>query len=184
MGSFIDGHKNAAGGTVPFLKITNDIAIAVDQLGTRKGYRRLSRAVAHGCQRFPRCEEKLGEERRRAHDLFPALWINDMFMKRVVEDGIWTMFDPFDVKELSELYGDAFEKRYLELEQDASIPKEHTKAKDLWKKILTSYFETGSPSSCALKTVQTVLTRMITTELSAAQTCAQRFSKIRSRIII
>ncbi len=48
-----------------------------------------------------------GEERRRAHDLFPALWINDMFMKRVVEDGIWTMFDPFDVKDLSELYGDA-----------------------------------------------------------------------------
>ncbi len=149
MGSFIDGHKNAAGGTVPFLKITNDIAIAVDQLGTRKGAIAVYLEPWHmDVKDFLDVKKNSGEERRRAHDLFPALWINDMFMKRVVEDGIWTMFDPFDVKELSELFGDAFEKRYLELEQDASIPKEHTKAKDLWKKILTSYFETGSPFLC------------------------------------
>lgn len=149
MGSFIDGHKNAAGGTVPFLKITNDIAIAVDQLGTRKGAIAVYLEPWHmDVKDFLDVKKNSGEERRRAHDLFPALWINDMFMKRVVEDGIWTMFDPFDVKELSELYGDAFEKRYLELEQDPSITKEHTKAKDLWKKILTSYFETGSPFLC------------------------------------
>ncbi len=89
-----------------------------------------------------------GEERRRAHDLFPALWLNDIFMERVQEDGIWTLFDPYDVRELATLYGDEFNKRYIELENDENIIKEKIKAKDLWKKILTSYFETGSPFLC------------------------------------
>ncbi len=149
MGSFIDNHKNAAGGTVPFLKITNDIAIAVDQLGTRKGAIAVYLEPWHmDINDFLDLKKNSGEERRRAHDLFPALWINDIFMKRVAEDGIWTMFDPFEAKELSNLHGEAFEKRYIELEQDASITKDHTKAKDLWRKILTSYFESGSPFLC------------------------------------
>lgn len=149
MGSFIDGHKNAAGGTVPFLKITNDIAVAVDQLGTRKGAIAVYLEPWHmDIIDFLDIKKNSGEERRRAHDLFPALWINDLFMKRVQEDGIWTTFDPLECKELTELHGPAFEKRYLELEQDESILKERLKAKDLWKKILTSYFETGSPFLC------------------------------------
>jgi len=89
-----------------------------------------------------------GEERRRAHDLFPAMWLNDLFMQRVEEDAIWTLFDPYDVKELATLYGEDFNKRYKELEEDESIIKEKIKAKNLWKKILTSYFETGSPFLC------------------------------------
>ncbi|MEA1918267.1 MAG: ribonucleoside-diphosphate reductase subunit alpha [Campylobacterota bacterium] len=149
MGSAIDGHKNAAGGTVPFLKITNDIAIAVDQLGTRKGAIAVYLEPWHiDVNDFLDLKKNSGEERRRAHDLFPAMWLNDIFMKRVLEDGIWTLFDPYDVKELTELHGEAFEKRYLELEKDESIVKEHLKAKDLWKKILTSYFESGSPFIC------------------------------------
>lgn len=149
MGSAIDGHKNAAGGTVPFLKITNDIAIAVDQLGTRKGAIAVYLEPWHiDVNDFLDLKKNSGEERRRAHDLFPAMWLNDIFMKRVVEDGIWTLFDPYDVRELTELHGEAFEKRYLELEQDESIIKECIKAKDLWKKILTSYFESGSPFLC------------------------------------
>lgn len=149
MGSYIDGHKNAAGGTVPFLKITNDIAIAVDQLGTRKGAIAVYLEPWHmDIIDFLDLKKNSGEERRRAHDLFPALWINNLFMKRVQEDGIWTTFDPLECKVLSELHGDAFEKRYLELEQDDSILKERLKAKDLWKKILTSYFESGSPFLC------------------------------------
>ena len=149
MGSFIDGHKNAAGGTVPFLKITNDIAIAVDQLGTRKGAIAVYLEPWHiDINDFLDLKKNSGEERRRAHDLFPALWINDLFMKRVQEDGIWTLFDPYDTRELTEMHGEEFEKRYLELEQDESIIKERIKAKDLWKKILTSYFETGSPFLC------------------------------------
>jgi ribonucleoside-diphosphate reductase alpha chain len=149
MGSSIDNHKNAAGGTVPFLKITNDIAIAVDQLGTRKGAIAVYLEPWHmDINDFLDLKKNSGEERRRAHDLFPALWINDVFMKRVAEDGIWTLFDPLDCKELTELHGAEFEKRYLELEQDESIVKEHVKAKNLWKKILTSYFESGSPFLC------------------------------------
>ncbi|MCD4667587.1 MAG: ribonucleoside-diphosphate reductase subunit alpha [Sulfurimonas sp.] len=149
MGSFIDGHKNAAGGTVPFLKITNDIAIAVDQLGTRKGAIAVYMEPWHiDINDFLDLKKNSGEERRRAHDLFPAMWLNDIFMQRVQEDGIWTLFDPYDVRELTELHGEAFTKRYIELEDDESIIKEKLKAKNLWKKILTSYFETGSPFIC------------------------------------
>jgi ribonucleoside-diphosphate reductase alpha chain len=149
MGSSIDGHKNAAGGTVPFLKITNDIAIAVDQLGTRKGAIAVYLEPWHiDIHDFLDLKKNSGEERRRAHDLFPALWINDLYMKRVEQDGIWTLFDPYDCKELTNMFGEEFEKRYLELELDESIIKEKVKAKDLWKKILLSYFESGSPFLC------------------------------------
>lgn len=149
MGSFIDGHKNAAGGTVPFLKITNDIAVAVDQLGTRKGAIAVYLEPWHiDINDFLDLKKNSGEERRRAHDLFPALWLNDLFMQRVEEDGIWTLFDPYDCRELATLYGEEFNKRYKELEANESIVKERLKAKNLWKKILTSYFETGSPFLC------------------------------------
>ncbi|MDD4507243.1 MAG: ribonucleoside-diphosphate reductase subunit alpha, partial [Sulfurospirillaceae bacterium] len=149
MGGMIDGHKNAAGGVIPFLKITNDIAIAVDQLGTRKG------AIAVYLEPWPMdvsdfldLKKNSGEERRRAHDLFPALWINDLFMKRVEENTIWTLFDPAETGDLSLVYGEEFEKRYVAYEQNDKVAKEYVPAKDLWKKILTSYFESGSPFLC------------------------------------
>ncbi len=146
MGSSIDGHKHAAGGIIPFLKMTNDIAIAVDQLGTRKGAIAVYIEPWHiDVKDFLDLKKNSGEERRRAHDLFPALWINDLFMKRVEEDATWTLFDPFETSELVGLYGEAFEKRYEELERDESLIKEVISAKSLWKNILRSYFETGSP---------------------------------------
>jgi len=149
IGSFIDGHKNAAGGTVPFLKITNDVAIAVDQLGTRKGAIAVYLEPWHiDINDFLDLKKNSGEERRRAHDLFPSLWISDLFMQRVQEDAIWTLFDPYQVRELTNLHGEAFEKKYVEYENDESILKETIKAKDLWRKILTSYFESGSPFLC------------------------------------
>ncbi len=86
-----------------------------------------------------------GEERRRAHDLFPALWLNDIFMQRVQEDSTWTLFDPYEVSELTDLYGDEFTQRYLELEQKEGITKDVISAKALWKEVLRSYFETGNP---------------------------------------
>ncbi len=149
LGSSIDGHKNAAGGIVPFLKIANDVAIAVDQLGTRKGAIAVYVEPWHiDILDFLDLKKNSGEERRRAHDLFPALWINDIFMKRVEEDGIWTLFDPLDTPDLPSLYGEEFEKRFLEYESDESIIKERINAKELWKKILLSYFETGNPFLC------------------------------------
>ncbi len=149
LGSSIDGHKNAAGGIVPFLKIANDVAIAVDQLGTRKGAIAVYVEPWHiDVMDFLDLKKNSGEERRRAHDLFPALWINDLFMKRVEENGIWTLFDPLDTPDLPTLYGEDFEKRYCEYEADESIVKEVVSAKELWKKILLSYFETGNPFLC------------------------------------
>jgi len=149
MGGMIDGHKNAAGGIIPFLKITNDIAIAVDQLGTRKGAIAVYIEPWHmDISDFLDLKKNSGEERRRAHDLFPALWINDLFMKRAKNDEIWTLFDPANVSDLPSLYGAEFEKKYLEYEQDESIPKERIQAKELWKKIILNYFESGSPFLC------------------------------------
>jgi len=149
LGGVIDDHKSAAGGTIPFLKITNDIAIAVDQLGTRKGAIAVYLEPWHmDISDFIDLKKNSGEERRRTHDLFPALWITDLFMERILSDGHWTLFDPYEVKDLSELHGDEFKKRYEEYENDETITKERIKAKDLWKKILTSYFESGSPFLC------------------------------------
>ncbi|ROR39434.1 ribonucleoside-diphosphate reductase alpha chain [Caminibacter pacificus] len=149
LGSFIDNHKNAAGGVIPWLKITNDIAIAVDQLGTRKGAIAVYLEPWHmDILDFLDLKKNSGEERRRAHDLFPALWIPDLFMKRVMEDGLWTLFDPYETKDLTDLYGEEFEKRYIEYENDPNISKETIRAKELWKKILLEYYETGNPFLC------------------------------------
>ncbi len=118
MGGSIDGHKNAAGGIIPFLKVTNDIAVAVDQLGTRKGAIAVYIEPWHmDVSDFLDLRKNSGEERRRAHELFPALWINDLFMKRLSQNERWTLFDPADTPDLCDLYGDEFEKRYIEYEK-------------------------------------------------------------------
>jgi ribonucleoside-diphosphate reductase alpha chain len=149
LGGVIDNHKSAAGGIVPFLKITNDIALAVDQLGTRKGAIAVYVEPWHmDVVDFIDLKKNSGEERRRAHDLFPALWISDLFMERVMSDGHWTLFDPYEVRDLSTLSGDEFKAKHEEYEQDESKTKDQMRAKELWKKILTSYFESGSPFLC------------------------------------
>ena len=147
IGSYIDGHKHAAGGIVPFLKIVNDIALAVDQLGTRKGAIAVYVEPWHiDIRDFLDLKKNSGEERRRAHDLFPAMWLNDLFMQRVQDDATWTLFDPYETRELTDLYGKEFEERYIELEtNDDDILREVISAKGLWKEILRSYFETGNP---------------------------------------
>lgn len=149
MGGSIDGHKNAAGGIIPFLKITNDIAVAVDQLGTRKGAIAVYIETWHmDIGDFVDLRKNSGEERRRAHELFPALWINDLFMKRVKNNEKWTLFDPMETADLCDLYGEEFEKRYEEYEKNPKISKTITNAKDLWKKILLNYYESGMPFLC------------------------------------
>jgi len=149
LGSFIDNYKNVAGGVIPWLKITNDVAVAVDQLGTRKGAIAVYLEPWHmDILDFLDLKKNSGEERRRAHDLFPALWISDLFMKRVEEDEFWTLFDPYDVADLTDCYGKEFEEKYIAYENDDSIPKRKIKAKELWKKILLEYYETGNPFLC------------------------------------
>ena len=149
IGGPIDNNHAAAGGTVPFLKINNDLAIAVDQLGVRKGSIAVYLEPWHmDIEDFIDLKKNSGEDRRRAHDLFPSLWIPDLFMERIQEDANWTLFDPVDVKDLHELTEEAFDQAYIKYEQDDSIRKIIIRAKDLWKKILTSYFESGSPFLC------------------------------------
>ena len=123
----IDDTPGAAGGTVPFLKIDNDIAIAVDQLGVRKGAIAVYLEPSHAdILDFIDLKKNSGEERRRTHDLFPALWIGDDFMQAVESNSDWNLYTtPGD-----------------------KIPSHTLNAKDLWKKILTSYYESGSPFLC------------------------------------
>ena len=149
IGSSIDNNKNAAGGIIPFLKITNDICVAVDQLGTRKGAIATYIEPWHlDVEDFLDLRKNAGEERRRTHEIFPALWINDLFMKRVLNDEYWTLFDPYSASDLTNLYGEEFEKRYEEYENKDEILKEKVRAKELWRKILISYFESGMPFLC------------------------------------
>ena len=145
-GSIIREHKGVGGGVIPFLKPVNDIAIAVDQLGTRKGSINVYLEVWHwDIENFLDLKKNSGEERRRTHDLFNSVWINDLFMERVRNSGSWTLFDPYETMDLTDCFGDEFKQKYLEYEQREDIRKKQVSAKNLWKKILTSYFETGSP---------------------------------------
>jgi ribonucleoside-diphosphate reductase alpha chain len=176
LGGVIDNHKNAAGGIVPFLKITNDIALAVDQLGTRKGAIAVYIEPWHmDIEDFIDLKKNSGEERRRAHDLFPALWINDIFMQRVLDDAHWTLFDPYEVKDLQTLSGEAFSKRYVEYENDSTITKNGIKAKTLWKKILTSYFESGSPFLCFKDNANKANTNPHTGFIRSSNLCTEIF---------
>ncbi|MDX4025053.1 ribonucleoside-diphosphate reductase subunit alpha [Aliarcobacter skirrowii] len=176
LGGAIDGHKSAAGGTVPFLKITNDIAIAVDQLGTRKGAIAVYLETWHmDIIDFIDLKKNSGEERRRAHDLFPALWISDLFMQRVLEDSYWTLFDPAEVKDLSECFGDDFTAKYIAYENSDKVTKNRIKAKDLWKKVLTSYFESGSPFLCFKDTANRVNPNQNSGIIRSSNLCTEIF---------
>lgn len=145
-GSQIRGFKKASGGLIPFLKILNDMTVAVDQLGQRAAAYSVYLEPWHlDIEDFLDLKKNSGEERRRTHELFPALWINGLFMDRVAEDKDWTLFDPYEVPHLTELYGDEFNIAYEAAEQDPKLRKQTIRAKDLWKHILTSYYESGSP---------------------------------------
>ena len=145
-GSQIRGFKKASGGLIPFLKILNDMTVAVDQLGQRAAAYAVYLELWHlDVEDFLDLKKNSGEERRRTHELFPALWINGLFMDRVAEDKDWTLFDPYEVPHLTELYGDEFNIAYEAAEQDPKLRKKTIRAKDLWKHILTSYYESGSP---------------------------------------
>jgi len=148
-GSEIDGHDGAAHGVVPFVKIDNDVANAVDQLGTRKG------AIAEYMPDwhidffdFLKMRENGGDERKRAQDIFPALWASDEFMRREQNDEMWSMFDPFEVPELNNLYGDAFTKAYREAEKNPNIKKKRVKARELFAAVVQAAFKHGVPFVC------------------------------------
>lgn len=150
LGAHIKGTNGKSQGVVPFLKVANDTAVAVNQGGKRKGAMCAYLETWHmDIEEFLDLRKNTGDDRRRTHDMNTANWIPDLFMKRVAEEGQWTLFSPHETPDLHELYGQAFEDRYTEYERMTTngtisnfkvIP-----AIDLWRKMLSMLFETGHP---------------------------------------
>lgn len=145
-GSKIKGTNGTSQGVIPFIKIFNDVALAVNQGGKRKGAMCAYLEIWHmDIEQFFELRKNTGDERRRTHDINTACWIPDLFMKRVEEKGDWTLFCSADVADLHDLTGSAFEARYCEYEADSSIRKRVMPAAELWRKLLTMLYETGHP---------------------------------------
>jgi ribonucleoside-diphosphate reductase alpha chain len=150
LGSYIKGTNGKSQGVVPFLKVVNDTAVAVNQGGKRKGAVCSYLESWHlDIEEFLELRKNTGDDRRRTHDMNTSNWIPDLFMKRVMEAGSWTLFSPSDVPDLHENFGKAFEKAYVgyeamcargEMKLFKTIP-----ALQLWRKMLTMLFETGHP---------------------------------------
>src|SRR5690554_982871 len=150
LGAHITGTNGRSQGIVPFLKVVNDTAVAVNQGGKRKGAVCSYLETWHlDIEEFLELRKNTGDDRRRTHDMNTANWIPDLFMKRVFEDGEWTLFSPNNVPDLHELHGRAFENAYIEYERRAAAGLmeiyKTVKAKDLWRKMLSMLFETGHP---------------------------------------
>jgi len=150
MGAHIKGTNGKSQGVVPFLKVANDTAVAVNQGGKRKGAVCAYLETWHiDIEEFLDLRKNTGDDRRRTHDMNTANWIPDLFMRRVAEDGSWTLFSPDEATELHDLTGKAFEEAYVRYEEKAKRGEMNVaktlKANDLWRKMLGMLFETGHP---------------------------------------
>ncbi|WP_395025952.1 ribonucleoside-diphosphate reductase subunit alpha [Comamonas odontotermitis] len=150
LGARIKGTNGESQGVVPFLKVVNDTAVAVNQGGKRKGAVCTYLETWHlDIEEFLELRKNTGDDRRRTHDMNTANWIPDLFMKRVMEKGSWTLFSPSDVPDLHDLFGAAFEKAYTAYEAKAATGEialsKTLPAVDLWRKMLSMLFETGHP---------------------------------------
>lgn len=150
MGSRIKGTNGKSQGVVPFMKVANDTAVAVNQGGKRKGAVCGYLETWHiDVEEFLDLRKNTGDDRRRTHDMNTANWVPDLFMKRVCEESEWTLFSPNETPDLHDLYGDAFEKAYTNYEAMAERGElqnfKKVPALSLWRKILSMVFETGHP---------------------------------------
>lgn len=150
MGAHIKGTNGRSQGVVPFLKVANDTAIAVNQGGKRKGALCSYLETWHlDIEEFLELRKNTGDDRRRTHDMNTANWIPDLFMKRVMEDDKWTLFSPSDVRDLHDTYGKDFATKYVayeKLAEEGKLPNhKQLPAKTLWRKMLSMLFETGHP---------------------------------------
>lgn len=150
LGSHIKGTNGKSQGVVPFLKVVNDTAVAVNQGGKRKGAVCAYLETWHlDIEEFLDLRKNTGDDRRRTHDMNTANWIPDLFMKRVIEGGDWTLFSPSTCPDLHDKFGKAFEEAYVGYEQKVDRGEiklfKRMPAKDLWRKMLSMLFETGHP---------------------------------------
>ena len=164
LGSYIKGTNGKSQGVVPFLKVANDTAVAVNQGGKRKGAMCSYLETWHmDIEEFLELRKNTGDDRRRTHDMNTANWVPDLFMKRVQNDEDWSLFSPGEAPDLHDLIGKDFEERYVEYEKMGERGElrqyKKIKAKELWRKMLTMLFETGHPwitfkDSCNLRSPQ------------------------------
>ena len=150
LGSHIKGTNGKSQGVVPFLKVVNDTAVAVNQGGKRKGAVCAYLETWHlDIEEFLELRKNTGDDRRRTHDMNTANWIPDLFMRRVMDGGDWTLFSPSSTPDLHDLFGKPFEKAYVAYEARADRGEiklfKRLPAKDLWRKMLSMLFETGHP---------------------------------------
>ncbi|AAU92350.1 ribonucleoside-diphosphate reductase, alpha subunit [Methylococcus capsulatus str. Bath] len=150
MGAHIKGTNGKSQGVVPFLKVANDTAVAVNQGGKRKGAVCAYLETWHiDIEEFLDLRKNTGDDRRRTHDMNTANWVPDLFMKRVAEEREWTLFSPNDTPDLHDLTGQSFERRYQEYEAKADRGEiklyKRLPAVQLWRKMLSMLFETGHP---------------------------------------
>jgi ribonucleoside-diphosphate reductase alpha chain len=150
LGSYIKGTNGKSQGVVPFLKVVNDTAVAVNQGGKRKGAVCAYLETWHlDIEEFLELRKNTGDDRRRTHDMNTANWIPDLFMKRVIEGGHWTLFSPSTCPDLHDKFGAEFEAAYTAYEDKVDRGEiklfKRTQAKDLWRKMLSMLFETGHP---------------------------------------
>ncbi len=149
-GSIVKSTNLESQGVIPFLRIANDVNIAINRSGKRRGAACVYLETWHyEIEDFLDLRKNTGDERRRTHDINTANWVPDLFMKRVIEGKKWTLFSPDETPELHNLYGQTFEKKYTEYEKkahkgDIRIWKE-IEAKELWRKMISMLFETGHP---------------------------------------
>ena len=164
LGSHIKGTNGESQGVVPFLKVVNDTAVAVNQGGKRKGAVCAYLETWHlDIEEFLELRKNTGDDRRRTHDMNTANWIPDLFMRRVMDKGAWTLFSPSDVPDLHDKFGAEFEAAYVAYEERAARgeiqPSKSLPAVDLWRKMLSMLFETGHPwitfkDACNLRSPQ------------------------------
>jgi len=150
LGSQIKGTNGKSQGVVPFLKVVNDTAVAVNQGGKRKGAVCSYLETWHvDIEEFVELRKNTGDDRRRTHDMNTANWVPDLFMERVTEGKHWTLFSPNDTPDLHDMYGQIFKERYEEYENKTKTGEitfyKKVDAKELWKKMLSMLFETGHP---------------------------------------
>ena len=164
LGAYIKGTNGKSQGVIPFLKVVNDTAVAVNQGGKRKGAVCAYLESWHlDLEEFLELRKNTGDDRRRTHDMNTCNWVPDLFMKRVFNDQEWTLFSPSDVPDLHDLYGPEFEKRYQEYERQTESGElklfKRVSAAGLWRKMLSMLFETGHPwiafkDACNLRSPQ------------------------------
>ena len=149
LNSYIKGTNGKSQGVVPFLKVANDTAVAVNQGGKRKGAVCAYLETWHlDIEEFLELRKNTGDDRRRTHDMNTANWVPDLFMQRVFEDAEWTLFTPSEVPDLHDLTGAEFAERYTHYEavaKEQNLLHKKVRAKDLWRKMLSMLFETGHP---------------------------------------